>query len=244
MKRYGIVLISLAAFLASSLAAWAQAPAPGGATTQGFTVETLVSQLSLYLPEDATQGMIGGFGGARGAGQAAGQGANAQSGRAQGTGQTQGQAGAGGAAGFGQLFNFTRDPKLFLTKDQIAKLLPILTALKANVMPTPSKAKQVQASVDAILTAAQKAEYDKYQKQMAKAMEEIRKQFAASGASGAGNAAGQGGFAGEQAQGGQAGQAGQQRQGGAAQVTPLERRQRQLDAFIKALQERQKQIGA
>ncbi len=232
MKRFVI----LGAMIAAGTALWAQAPGPGMTPQQGFTVEALLSQISLYVPEEATQGLLGGRFGGAGAGQA-------------GQGRTQagqgGQSGQGAGAGqqsFRQLFQFTRDPKLYLTRDQIAKLIPILQGLRQNPLPTPSKAKQVQADVDAILSVAQKAEYEQYRQQMQKAIDQIRKQFAASG-SGA-NAAGQGGgngSGGQQGQGGQAGQ-GQNRQG--AQLTPTERRQRELDAFIKMLQDRQKTLQA
>jgi len=229
MKVYRVSLIVLVGLLVAGAVAFAQTP--GATAQQGFTVETLISQLSLYLPEEATQGMLGGFG--RGGAPGGGAGATGAASGA-GTGTT-----AQGAArqGFAQAFQFTRDAKLYLTKDQINKLLPIFTGLKDNPMPTPSKAKTIQASVDAILTAAQKAEYAAYQKQMEKAIADMRKQFAASGASGAPGATGAGGFPGGADQAGQA-RTGQG--GGAAQMTPLERRQREVDAFIKVLQDRLK----
>jgi len=247
MKRYTIIIALAATALLAGTAAWAQAPAPGGTAPQGFTVETLLSQLSLYLPEDALPtGGLGGFGrGGTGTGTAqgaaAGSGTTAQGGATARSGTT-----AQGGQNFGQLFQYKRDTKLFLTKDQITKLLPVLQGLRDNPVPTPSKAKAVQASVDGILTVAQKAEYADYQKQMAKAFEEIRKQFAAaqSGSGpGAGTGAGPaGGFGGGQDPNGA--QAGQQRQGstGGTQLSLTERRQRELDAFIKALQDRQKQL--
>jgi hypothetical protein len=136
----------------------------------------------------------------------------------------------GAAAGRPQQLSFTRDPALFLTKDQIAKLLPILTALRENPLPSPSKAVQVQADVDGILTVAQKAEYEQFRKAMQDLIQRYRQQAAA-------NAAGSGSEGGGQ---------NRQFQGGAqnsgTQMTPLQRRQRQLDAFIKVLQSRQ-QLG-
>jgi hypothetical protein len=250
MRRYVPVLVVTAALMLAGAAAWAQAPGPGAAPNQGFTVEVLLTQLSLYLPEESTQG-LGGFGrgfGGQGGARAGTQGGQAGA-QAGGQGTTQGTQGSGGQArqNFRQLFQYTRDAKLYMTKDQIAKLIPILQDLRANPLPTPSKARAVQASVDAILSVAQKAEYADYQKQMQKAIDEIRKQFAASnGSAGGGQAnAGQGGGqAGATDQpGGQAGAGGgQARQG--AQLTPTERRQRELDAFIKVLQDRQKQVSA
>jgi hypothetical protein len=137
--------------------------------------------------------------------------------------------GRGGAAG-GQRpqLAFTRDPTLFLTKDQIAKLLPILTALRENPLPTPSKAAQVQAGVDGILTAAQKAEYEQFRKAMQELIQRYRQQAAANGA----GSGGEGGGQARQVQG----------SGQNSGMTPLQRRQRQLDAFIKVLQSRQ-QLG-
>ncbi len=132
--------------------------------------------------------------------------------------------------------NFTRDPALYLTKDQIAKLLPILTALRENPLPTPSKAAQVQADVDGILTAAQKAEYDQFRKAMQDLIQHYRQQAAANGGAG-GGPGGAGGGPGQNRQFQGAGQ------NGGAQVTPMQRRQRQLDAFIKVLQSRQELGG-
>lgn len=185
----------------------------GGALSQGFNAQTLIVQLSLYLPEDSTRGMYGGFGGRGGQGGQGGQAAQ-------------------GARRFPQI-QFTRDPKLFLTKDQIAKLLPILLDLRENPMPTPSKAKEVQAGVDEILTVAQKAEYADFQRQVQKMIDDFRRQMAANGGS-AGNGQGFGGGQGTQSQGGN----------GGTQMTPLQRRQRAIDSFVKVLQDRQKELGA
>ena len=118
-------------------------------------------------------------------------------------------------------FQFTRDPKLFLTHDQVAKLLPILSALRDDPMPTPSRARQVQADIDAILTPAQKAEYEQFRK----ALENLRQNFSRSGAQG------------------QNGGAAQNRpaQNGGVPLTTLERRQRLLDAFITIMQDRMRE---
>ena len=256
VKRVASGLLA-AALLLVGHALFAQAPAPGQTPIQGFTVQGLITQLSLYLPEDVTRGMFAGFGGrglgaaaggagagggagaaAGGAGGAAGAGGGAQGG---GAGSGAGGAGAGGAGGPGAgaqrfTFNFSRDPTLFLTKDQITSLIPILTALRENPMPTPSKARQVQASVDALLTVAQKAEYGQFQKAVEQARQsfpdfrtmtpEQRQQFLDS-------------LPADQRQ---RLQAFLSRSGQQGQLTPLELRQRQLDAFVKALQERLKQI--
>lgn len=191
MIKRRIVLFTFAGLLAGGLAAWAQSPGAMN-PVQGFNVSSLIGQLSLFLPPEATQGMYGGSGG-RG----------------------------GPAGGQRPQVTFTRNPALFLTGDQIVKLLPILTALRENPIPTPSKALQVQADVNGILTAAQKAEYEQFRKAMQDIIQRYRQQAAANGAGG-------------------------RSQGDAqsrAQMTPLQRRQRQLDAFIKVLQSRQ-QLGS
>jgi hypothetical protein len=232
MRIHRSIIIAALGLLVAGSAAWAQST--GATAAQGFNVQTLISKLALYLPEDAVQGM-GGFGGQRAGG------------------------GAAGTAGTMQRapFQFKRDTKLFLTKEQITKLLPILTSLRENPMPTPSKAKQVEASVDGILTAAQKAEYDQFQKEMQKFRESFRSQTGAGGASGTGQQnpdfqnmtdAQRQEFlnslpeeARQRFQNGGAGAGGAS--GGGAQLTPLQQRQRQLDAFIQVLQDRQKQIS-
>ncbi|MGD0727928.1 MAG: hypothetical protein ABSB63_20425 [Spirochaetia bacterium] len=200
MTKRRIVFIALAGLLAGGLGAWAQSSSQGGTNAvQGFNVPSLIGQLSLYLPPEATQGMYGGR-----------------------------SAAAGGQR---QQLQFTRDPALFLTKDQIAKLLPILTALRESPLPTPSKATQVRADVDGILTAAQKAEYEQFRKAMQDLIQRYRQQAAANAAGSGGEGSGQN----RQFQGGG--------ENSGTQMTPLQRRQRQLDAFIKVLQSRQELGG-
>jgi hypothetical protein len=232
MGKHPIVLTLMVAMLATGAVSWAQAPG-GGAAVQGFNVTLLIAQLSIYLPEEATQGMY-----PRRGGEARAQGGQSGQSAAQGAGSAAAQ------GGLRQRFqiDFTRDPKLFLTKEQVAGLLPIMTALKDSPMPTPSKAKKVQADVDAILTAAQKTEYAQFQKKVQKLIESFRQQMGASAGSGAGAGAFGAGEA-AQGQGAQAGQAGGTGQGG-TQMTVLQRRQRQVEAFIKVLQDRQSQLGA
>jgi hypothetical protein len=138
---------------------------------------------------------------------------------------------------------FPRDPKQYLTKDQIARLIPVLQALRENPMPSPSKARQVASNVESILTPGQKAERAQFRGQLQK----LRERF--------------------QGQGGQrlpdfSAMTEQQRQeflnslpedqrqriqqrlqqSGGAQLPPRERRQRMLDNFIKILQDRQRQL--
>jgi hypothetical protein len=232
VKRMRIQLIVFAGLLAG-MSVGAQAAGPGGPLSQqGFSSQQLITQLSLYLPEEATRGMYRGSGG-RGnapAGQGGQNAPSAQSGAGgQGGSGSQGAAGqaqgGGSTGGFPQL-QFARDPKLYLTKEQITGLLPILIALRDNPLPTPSKAKQVQADVDAQLTAAQKAEWAEFQKKLQDLIAQFRERMGANSAGGQGGTGFQG--PGQAQDGGPGG--GQA--GGGPQLTLLQRRQRQLDAFI------------
>ena len=69
---------------------------------------------------------------------------------------------------------FARDPKLYLTKEQVDKVLPIAVGLKENPMPSPAKAKKIQAELDALLDPAQKAEFADYRKALDKIRKEAR----------------------------------------------------------------------
>jgi hypothetical protein len=221
MGNRRIQFLVLAGLLAAGVSAGAQAPGPAGSVPRGFSSQILVAQLSLYVPEEATRGMYRGFGG-RGAA------AGGQSGQAQ-------PGGAGGASGAGRPFplQFTRDPKLYLTRAQITGLLPILSSLRDSPLPAPTRAKQVQAAVDGILTEAQKAEWTEFQKKMQELIAQFRQQAGANGTGGQGAMNGDGAA--------QAGGPGGP--GGAPQATLLQRRQRQLDAFIKVLQDRLNAVG-
>jgi len=204
------VAILVLAVLAAGRAAVSAQAVPGPGAQRGFSSQVLIAQLSLYLPEEATRAMYRGLGGPNAGGPG----------------------GAAGSRAFPQI-QFTRDPALFLAKDQIAKLLPILQALRDAPLPTPSRAKQVQAEVDAQLTAGQKAEWAEFQKKMQARIEEFRQRMAASGG-------GSQGMTGGGADGGPGASAGG-RAGGSPGGTLLERRQRQLDAFMQVLRVRLKQ---
>lgn len=78
-------------------------------------------------------------------------------------------AGGGGQGGQQRApFRIERDPALFLTPDQIDALLPVMKDLKASPFPTPSRAKAIQAKVDAVLSKAQKAAWDRTRKDLEK----------------------------------------------------------------------------
>ena len=107
--RYAFIV--LAGLLAGGAAACgAGAPARAGSVAAGIQLAVLIAQLSLYLPEEATRGMYRGFGGR---GDAAASGAESA-----GCERRMRQGAAGGRSAVPQL-QFTRDPKLFLTKEQI-----------------------------------------------------------------------------------------------------------------------------
>ena len=113
--------------------------------TGGFSVEGLMFELSLFMPAGQGGGGAGGTGG-----------------------------GAPGGARQGSSFRITRDPALFLTADQVDRILPIMRDLKASPFPTPSRAKTIQAGVDEVLTKAQKAAWAKTQKDLEKAQSEAQ----------------------------------------------------------------------
>jgi flagellum-specific peptidoglycan hydrolase FlgJ len=134
-----------------------------------------------------------------------------------------------------------RDPALFLTGDQIAKILPIMNDLKASAFPTPSRAKTIQAGVDGVLTKAQKAAWEKLQKDLEKARADAP---ARQGAQGGRNFAAM--TPEEQKQlldrlPEDQRKAFQERMKAAqaeAKLTPEQRRLRQIERFIKELEDR------
>ncbi len=243
-RKRTIALAALAAgLLFAAMPVGAQAT--GTATPQtGFNVESLLMELSAFLPEQyAMFGGRGFFGGGPNGAAPGGAAATTQGTGPQGA-QTQ-QAAPGGQTGQNnqrQQFNipqFKRDAKLMLTAPQIDALLPVLLDLQKTPYPTPSQAKKVTATVDATLTKQQKDAYDKYVKERDKALEEMRKQFQAR-AQGSGT---QGGASGAPSGGtitrDNAGD-GQRGQGQRPQVDPAELRRQMLEGFIKNLQEYRK----
>jgi hypothetical protein len=137
--------------------------------------------------------------------------------------------GAASRAGRPQL-QFTRDPKLYLTKEQVDQVRPLAEGLKDSPMPSPAKARQLRAELDAILTPEQKAEYADYRQAIAKFRAEMQKQRSAAGQPG------------PQLQG-----AGDQPRGAPDQArqgtSDLQRRQRMVEAFLKALADYRRQLG-
>jgi hypothetical protein len=199
VRQFALPALVLAGLLAGGSAASAQQPP---SLQGGFSVEKLLFELALFMPE--RQG---------------------------------GVVRQGGPAP-----RFPRDPALLLTGEQIAKILPIMSDLKASAFPTPSRAKTIQTGVDGVLTKAQKAAWEKLQKDLEKVQ-----------ASAPGESGGQGGgrnFASmtpeEQKQlldrlPEDQRKAFQERMKAAqaeAKLTPEQRRVRQIDRFIKELEDR------
>jgi hypothetical protein len=229
-----IMAVVVAAVSSAQAAAPSSSPnAPGSANTtvQGFTSTALVLELSILLPQEAMR---------RGPAQAApGQAPPGQT--APRRAPTGGQLGPRGGLP-------ARDPKLFLTKDQADRLAPVLRGLRENPMPSPAKARRIEAEVASILTADQKAEIKRFRDAFAEARrrpaaegpgqrmgpdlqsmsEEQRKDFIES-------------LPPEQRQRLEE----RMRQSGAnPRLSPLERRQRQLDLFLGALKEYRRGLGS
>ena len=168
-------------------------------TARGFNSEAIVFELSLFLPREALGKAFGAAGsgayGRAGGGGTANQGGGGSNGGVGGVGggyNGGGGAGAGGAGSGGggaspqgQIPQFIRDPKLFLTKDQVDRLLPLLATLRDNAIPSPSKARQIEAELNTIITKEQRAEYADWQRAMARLRQELRQRFASSGGQGA-----------------------------------------------------------
>jgi hypothetical protein len=226
MTKRKLIFIAAAAGGLAVAAASAGAQATGAPTPkEGFRVENVLMELSLFMPEQyASLRSAGGPGGPGGSGSAP-QGGQAGSGQQEPQGGQQGQSQQGGQRpGDFRFPEFKRDPSLMLTARQVDTLLPVLLDLQKAPFPTPSQAKKATTVVDTTLTKQQKDAYDKYAKERDKALEEIRKQYQSR------NGTQQGGTG---AQGGPGAQGQQQR-------NPAELRQRMLDTFIRNMQEYRK----
>jgi len=192
MKITKKAMTAAAVFLLSAAFGFAQNAPP---SSQGFSVPNLLFELSLFLPQKEANFY-------RPPGQS---GLSPQGGGQHGSGPQGG--------GRGSVMVVERDPKLFLTAAQIDILVPLLQALYKQPFPSPSQAKKLQATVDGILTAAQKAARDRFRQQREKAIAQRPPQ-----------APSQGGPA-------------------APQLTPLQRNQRLIENFITLLGQRQKQLA-
>jgi hypothetical protein len=187
-------------FLSTAPGGFAQAASgEGGAawSAQGYSVPTMLMELSVFLPESPA-----GFpSGPRG----------------------EGRQGAGGLSGLRALFQSYRDPKHFLSLEQINTLLPLLQALYQNPFPTPEAARKLQAAVDGLLTSAQKSALNKFRKERDALIAQYRRQ------------------AGPEASRPEQGPA--QPGSSPRQFTPLQRRQRLIEGFIGLLNQRKKELA-
>jgi hypothetical protein len=203
MGKSALPALLLTGLLAGGSTAAAQQPFPPA--QGGFSVEGLLFELSLFMPE---------------------------------------RQGGTARQGAPSPFRFERDPALSLTGEQIAKILPIMNDLKAKPFPTPSRAKTIQAGVDGVLTKAQKAAWDKLQKDLEKARADAPARQGAQGAQGGRNFAAM--TPEEQKQlldrlPEDQRKAFQERMKAAqaeAKLTPEQRRLRQIERFIKELEDR------
>jgi hypothetical protein len=204
--------------------------------TQGFSVDNLAFELMIFMPPDQA-----------GIARAGAPPAGAQSPQGGAQTGTQRQAGQGG------FFTVQRDPKLYFTATQIDSLIPLLQDLRKNPFPTPSGAKKLEAGIDGILTAAQKAERGKLIAEREKAAAQAAQgEGGGTGANGAGNSGGPFGqfqnfqnMTPDQRQAylnslpaDQRARAQQRMQQQASQpeLTPTEQRQRTIDRLIEQLQ--------
>jgi hypothetical protein len=161
----GLLVGLLAAF---PLAAQAQGPS----LLEGFTVEGTALMIAAFIPAD-----LGPPGGG-GAPQARGGVPQAPGGGGQGGAVWTGgaEAAGGGETRFRIVDLAIKDEKLYLTRGQVERLLPILQDMKQSVFPSPSKARKLQAAIDEVLTREQKAAWQKLVAEMDKARQSAQAQ--------------------------------------------------------------------
>lgn len=186
-KKRVWIAAAVAVFLTAASSAFAQnTPAPGGNTgptfVQGFSLERMLRDLSIFLPADkANQFQMQGRGGTL-------------------------------QGGSPSPIPVMREPRLFFTAAQIDALLPILQALYRSPFPTPSQVWKLEATVDGILTLAQKAARDMYRKNLPDDMRQRTQQRM------------------------------QQEGSAMTNLTPLQRRQQLIENFAKMLADRKKEL--
>ena len=134
-----------------------------------------------------------------------------------GGGPQGGSPGAGG--GLRSLLSSFRDPKLFFDLGQVDTLIPLMQALYQNPFPTPASARKLQAAMDGLLTPAPRAALDRFRAERDRLAARYRQE-----------AAGGGPFQGSPDAGGRS-------------LTPLERRQRMIEAFVALLKQRRKDLA-
>jgi hypothetical protein len=173
MKKALTFVFSTIFAVSAPLPCIAQGWGDSGDDAEVIIIPTLVSELSLYLPADLAAGILRPN---AGAGALPAQGNTRAPAPASGSGQGSRQgSGAGSAPGQGQEM-FARDAKLYFTKKQIDKLLPILQELLDKPETQATKGKKFRSDINGILTKAQKAEWTRYAEQARQGNMMIRRQ--------------------------------------------------------------------
>ncbi len=224
-------VMSLSVLCIAALCSCASQPGGPGGRGEAPTVDRIVRELSLFLPEELADGLTG-----------------------------QGVASSMPAPGYGapkRGNEFSRDEALYLRGDQITRIIPILGTLKHRQTVSGSGVWRAHWGVDAVLTGDQKAEYERY----ASAVEEPSQAGVQSsrpwggGGPRAGPGFGEGsgpgggpGFGAGAPPGGPGGGSEQASRPPKDELTnrseQLERQVRELDAFIAALQSRLKEMAS
>lgn len=159
-----------------------------GSPEPGFSVPAMVTELAIFLPENPTAAQ-----------------------------QPEGQQGSSRPNGLRELVQTHRDPRLFFTLAQVNALLPLLQALWQNPFPTPHAAKKLQATVDGLLTPAQRSALERFRRERDELIARAAQQ-AGAGAGGPSYPAGQ-------------------------QPSPLLRRQAMIEALIGRLKQRKEELA-
>ena len=166
-----------------------------GSPGQGFSVPAMMSELAIFLPESPA-----------------------------GPKEAGGEQVPGRPNGLRALMQSHRDPRLFFGLEQVNALLPLLQALYQNPFPTPPAARRLQATLDGLLTPAQRAALESFRRQRDALFARARQQAGAGEASPAPGTAAQTGSPGRR-------------------LTPLQRRQAMIEALIGMLKQRKKELG-
>jgi hypothetical protein len=145
-------------FLAVALALLAAAAFAQGTPAPGFSVESTIFELSLFLPEGP------GFAGPpRQSGDRRPPAGPGQGARQQSPALTQNR----------RPPSPERDPALFFAVGQVDRLLPIFAALRDNPYPTPANARKLIADIDAVLGKAQVAARNSFRSERQRFLESL-----------------------------------------------------------------------
>jgi hypothetical protein len=159
-----------------------------GSPEPGFSLPAMLAELAIFLPENSTAAQ-----------------------------PSAGEQGSSRPNGLRALLASHRDPRLFFGLAQVNALLPLLQALWQNPFPTPHAAKKLQATVDGLLTPAQKSALERFRRERDELIARAAQQ-AGAGAGGPSPSSGQ-------------------------QPTPLLRRQAMIEGLIGLLNQRKKELA-